>query len=93
MQHPQGDHPGADDLEDGPVITVQQMAIGGAERFVFRYKRAAFGKTFRCADLLLQAPDKGRCLPNYIKNQGLLQELWHGLRHERVAEKGSGIRP
>jgi len=66
MQHPQDDHLGADDLEDGPIITVRQMAIGGAEQFVFRHQRSPFGKAFQCADLLFQAKDKGGCRIGFV---------------------------
>ncbi len=42
-------------------MTIQQMAIGSAEQFVFWYQRATFGKALQCADLLLQSHDKGCC--------------------------------
>ena len=61
MQHPHDDDPGPDDLKDGSIIAVQQMAISGAEQFVLRHERAAFGKAFQCADLFFHAQHKGGC--------------------------------
>lgn len=61
MHYPKNDHPGPGDLEDSPIVPVQEMAIGGPEEFVFRNERTALGKSLQRSDLLLDATDKRGC--------------------------------
>ena len=42
------------------------FARGGAEQFVSRHQRAAFGKAFQCSDLLFQAQDKSGCRIGFV---------------------------
>lgn len=45
--------------EDGAVGAMKQMAIRGAELFVFRDQRAALRELLQRVDLLLQSYDEG----------------------------------
>ena len=60
MEYPHDNNRGAGDLEDDPIVPKQQMTIGGAKEFAFRYEGATLRKHFQCSDLFFQTQNKGR---------------------------------
>ena len=58
MDYPQYDDRSAGNAKDGAVASVEQMAVGSRELFVFRNQRTAFGELLKCSNLLLQPQDE-----------------------------------